>query len=314
MKRIAATLAASALALAASACSSSDDSGGGDALRVTTIGLCNEQIAWGIDQKMFGDQKIELVPVQSGAAALASLQAGEADIAFVNSLTSFTAINKGQKVKIISDTGLSTKGANGLVVKKGGDVKSVKDLQGKTIATNILGGLGQVMTDYWIQKETGQKSTAKWTQLPFDQLLPAVTNGKIAAAQVAAAQVVQGEKDGSAVNLGNPFFATTGPVPTAFYLAGTDWIEKNKDKAETFTKGIEKASQSANDPKNDDKRFPVMAKYCKSTPEAVASEPEATFEGLLTMSAYDSLVSVLKKAGAITDKGLDGAVADFAVK
>lgn len=318
MKRLSLMIGAATLTLALAACGSDSpdsktDAGTSHKLRVTTIGLCNEQIVWGINQKMFGDLQIDLLPVQSGAAALAALTAGETDVAFVNSLTSFTAIDKGQPLKIIADTALSTEGANGVIVKADSGIKSVKDLQGKTVAVNGLKGLGQVMTDYWIAKESGEPSTAKWTQLPFDQLLPAVAGGKVAAAQVAASQVAEGQKDGTAVSLGNPFYVNTGPIPTAFYLATSDWVSKHQAEASAFAEGMQKASESANDASNDSSRFKVLADFCKSSVEDLQGQPESTYEGKVTMTAYDALVKVLAAQKAISgDHDLDAAVPDFA--
>ncbi len=317
MKRFAMVAGTATLALTMAACGSGSgsDAEGGDVktLRVTTIGLCNEQIVWGIDQKMFGDLKIELVPVQSGAAALAAMTAGETDVAFVNTMTSLTAIGKGEPVKIVADTALSTEGANGVIVSSKSGIKSVSELQGKTLATNGLGNIGQVMTDYWIAKETGEPSSAKWTQLPFDQLLPAVAGDKVAAAQVAASQVAEGEKAGTAVSLGNPFFVNTGPIPTAFYLAKSDWIDANQDTAKAFTEGMQKASESANDPANDDARYPVLAEFCKKGVDIIRAEPESDYEGKVTMKAFDSVVAVLTSQKAIpAEVDWTAAVADFA--
>ncbi|MFG1779527.1 ABC transporter substrate-binding protein [Micromonospora sp. NPDC049051] len=296
MKRFASVTLIATMALAVGACNS--DSSGSDGtnsgkLRVTTIGLCNEQIAWGIDQKMFDGLDVELVPVQSGAAALAALTAGETDVAFVNALTSFTAIGKGEPVQIVGNSALSTEQANGLIVNAKSGITSVRQLQGKTIAINGLNSIGHAMTNYWIEQEVGEKSTAKFTQLPFDQLLPAVVGNRVEAAQVTASQVSEGQKAGTTVSLGNPFFVRTGPIPTAFYLAKSEWVQKNPDTAKRFADGMQKASESANDPANDDKRFPVLAKFCKKPVDIIKQEPESDYEGKVSMDPYRALVKVL---------------------
>lgn len=319
MKRFASATLVAAMALTVGACGSDDDSGSAGntsgKLRVTTIGLCNEQIAWGIDQKMFDGLDIELVPVQSGAAALAALTAGETDIAFVNALTSFAAIGKGDPVKIVGNSALSTEHANGLIVHADSGITSVKQLQGKTIAINGLNSIGHAMTNYWIEQEVGEPSTAKFTQLPFDQLLPAVVGKRVEAAQVTASQVSEGEKAGTAKSLGNPFFVNTGPIPTAFYLAKSDWVEKNGDTAKAFADGLQKAAESANDPANDEKRFPVLAEFCKKTVDIIREEPESDYEGKISMEPYQALVKVLVDQKQIPgDVKWDEVVPDFARK
>lgn len=321
-RMLGAASAAVILSALAAGCGSSSDSdsdkasadSGPTTLRVTTIGLCNEAIVWGMDQGVFKDAglNIKLVTVQSGAAGIAALQSGDADVAFVNTLSAMQAIQGGVDMKVVSGSGLSTEGANAVVVAKDSSIESAKDLQGKKIAINQLGGLGQIVTQSWIARDAGSKSTAEFVTLPFADQVPAVAKGTVDAAQVTATQAQAGEKDGTTKSLGNPFFDGVGPIDTAVYLANADYVSKHEKALTSFADAMTTAADSANDEANDTPRFAAMAKYCKSTPEALAETPEPVYEGKLDMSAFGAIVDLLKDEKQISDLDVDKLVPSFA--
>jgi NitT/TauT family transport system substrate-binding protein len=283
-------------------------------LRVTTLGLCNEAIVWGLDQGVFADHGIDvqLVTVQSGAAGIAALQSGDTDVAFVNTLSAMQAVEEGVEMRVVSGSGLSTEGSNAVIVGAQSPVTSAKDLQGQTIAINQLGGLGQIVTQAWIAADAGAPSAAEFVTLPFADQVPAVANGTVAAAQVTATQVLAGVEAGTVKSLGNPFFDGIGPIDTAVYLADTGFTDANTQTMTDFADAMTEVANSANDTENDADRFPVMAASCKSTPEVLASTPEPLYEGRLDMSAFDAVLAVLTEQGQVTDIDVDALVPDFA--
>lgn len=320
-RRTVALAGAAVLTLSLAACSGDDgdaalasDESGTTTVRVTTLGLCNEAIAWGIDQDIFADHgvDIELVTVQSGAAGIAALQAGETDVAFVNSLSALQAVDQGVPLRVVSGSGLSTEGANGVVVAADSDVESAADLQGTQIAINQLGGLGQVVTEAWIARDAGAPSTAEFVTLPFADQVPAVANGSVDAAQVTATQVQAGVEDGSVRSLGNPFYDGIGPIETALYMSTADVVDASEDALADFAEAMTVAAESANDEANDTERFEAMAEFCESDPEALAATPEPDYQGRLDMEQFEVLVSILEDQGQVGDVDVDELVPDFA--
>jgi NitT/TauT family transport system substrate-binding protein len=304
-----------------SACSSGSEgteldssSDGMKTVRVTSLGLCNEAIVWGIDQGIFAKHNVnvELVKVQSGAAGIAALQSGDTDVAFVNTLSAMQAVEEGVPMKVVSGSGLSTEGANAVVVGADSPIASPKDLQGKKIGINQLGGLGQIVTQAWIEKDAGSKSSAEFVTLPFADQVPAVQNGTVAAAQVTATQARAGEQSGATKSLGNPFFDVAGPLDTAVYLGNEEFVDANTETMTDFAEAMTETADSANDEANDAKRFPVMAASCKSTAEDLAATPEPVYEGQLDMDALNAVVTLLKDQDQISDVDVNSLVPEFA--
>lgn len=286
-----------------------------DRLRVSSIALCNEALPWGIDQGIFEEHglEIEVITVQSGAAGVAGMQAGDIDVGFVNSLSVFQAVDEGVDLEVVANSGLSTEDANGVIVAAGGDYESPGDLQGATIAINQLGGLGQVLTEAWIAADAGEDSTAEFVTLPFADQVPAVESGNVDAAQVTASQVAQGEASGSTISLGNPFFDGVGAIPTALYVSTADFVEDNSDVLSRFAEAMTETAESANDDANDEARFAVLEEFCKTPAAEIAETAEPDYEGRMSMDSYESLVGVLQEGGHIDgDRDWTEIVPDFA--
>ncbi|OFV73852.1 ABC transporter substrate-binding protein [Rhodococcus erythropolis] len=315
---VGAVIAASAMITACSSGSENTeldaDSDGLKAVRVTTLGLCNEAIVWGIDQGIFADHglNIELVNVQSGAAGIAAMQSGDTDVAFVNTLSAMQAVQEGVPMQVVSGSGLSTAEANAVVVAADSPINSPKGLQGQKIGINQLGGLGQVVTQAWIEQDAGSEATAEFVTLPFADQIQAVQNGTVAAAQVTAIQARSGEESGATRSLGNPFFEVAGPLDTAVYLGNADFVAANTEVMTDFAEAMTATADSANDPANDAARFPVMAASCKSTPEVVAATPEPVYEGQLDMDALNAVVALLEAQDQISDVDVNTLVPEFA--
>lgn len=283
-------------------------------LRVSTLGLCDESISWGISEGIFADHgiEVELTTVQSGAAGIAAIQAGEVDVAYANPLTSLQAIAEGVSLKIVSGTGLSTEDSNEVVVTTDSEFTEAADLQGQTIALNALGGLAQIVTEAWIADAVDGESTAQFVAIPFADQVTSVVGGSVPAAEVAASQAVSAHADGTVRTLGNPFFDGIGEIPTAFYVADGDFEEANAETLAAFAEAMTDTATSANDTANDTARDEVRAAACMSTVEALEGSAEPKYEGQLDMGNFDTLVTLLTESEAISEIDVDTIVPSYA--
>jgi NitT/TauT family transport system substrate-binding protein len=313
-----ALIIASGLALAGCAADTPEPAATSEAglttLRVSTLGLCDESISWGISEGIFADHgiEVELTTVQSGAAGIAAIQAGEVDVAYANPLTSLQAIAEGVALKIVSGTGLSTEDSNEVVVATDSEFEQATDLQGQTIALNALGGLAQIVTDAWIADAVGGDSTAQYVAIPFADQVSSVVGGSVPAAEVAASQSVSAQAEGTVRSLGNPFFDGIGEIPTAFYVADGAFEEANADTLASFAEAMTDTAESANDTANDEARDAVRAESCMSTVEALEGSAEPKYEGQLDMDNFDTLVTLLTDSEAIAEIDVDSIVPSYA--
>ncbi|CAM3559696.1 ABC transporter substrate-binding protein [Occultella aeris] len=304
---------AGGLALILASCSGgaagteSETDGGADStssgpvtVRVSTLGFCDDPIVWGIDQGIFAEHgiEVELTTVQSGAAGVSALQAGEIDIAYANPLTSLQAIDTGIDLQILSGSSLSNETSNEVIVLADSDIQGAADLDGTTIALNALGGLAEILTAAWVATE-GDGAAVEFVAVPFADQVTSVENGTVASAEIGASQGAAAHEAGTIRSLGNPFFDGVGEIPTSFYVAPTEWTEANPDAAVSFAEAMTEVAASANDDANDEARFAVTAQACGSTAEDLAASAEPTYAGRLTVEQFETLTGLLADAEVI---------------
>jgi len=337
-RRWGALAAVTSLALVLSACgggsSSSDDvaaddgaspgAAGTDAaptkLRVTTLPLCEEIGLYTQDGGFFEEHGIEaeFVKAAGGNAGVATLQAGAADVAFITATAVIGAMQAGVDLTIISGAVRTSEGSNGVIVKEDSEIQGPEDLAGEKVGVLELAGSGATSISNWVKDATNGKGEPQFVQFPFPELVPAVLNGTVAAAQVTASEIFALEKDGTGRSIGNPGYEVAGgSTPTGMYVVATDYLKKNEETLKGFVAAMQEAADQANDPA-DTEHFDVLSKYCKKPAADLAQIPaenRSVFEGYVDREAFDRLVTVLRKVGSVKD-GFEPAdhVADFAWK
>ena len=319
-RSIEAAAVAATLALVAG-CSSDGDTASTNGegltnLSVTSVGLCNELSQYAKEKGVFAKHglNVELLPVQSGSAGIAAMQAGEVDVVFSSPQSVLSAADASIPIKIVANSGLTTEDSQALVVGTDSPINSAADLQGKTVAVNDLNGTIVLLTNEWVERAAGAKSTVKFVALPFPDIAPAAVNGSVDAGAVAAADLVPLEKAATGRSIGNPTFDGVGATPNAIYVAQQSFIEANQPALESFTAAIQEASDMANDEANDTERFEIQSRFCKKDAASIAATPDIEYAGYLDIDAFNNMVGILERGGVIApDTDTDAIVADFAV-
>ena len=182
MKRTLSVLAGSAaLALALTACSNGSNDGAASksdsGLDIVKVGLFPSSAVGafqiGIDQGFFAEQgiEIELVMGQSSAAQLPAVNSGSLDFILASPTTPLVASSKGLDVPIVSGYAKNRPGTLGdsvaVLVGSGSDIKSAKDLEGKRVAINALGSIGEIGIKEAVAKDGGDPESITFVQLGF---------------------------------------------------------------------------------------------------------------------------------------------------
>lgn len=305
--RAAAGTSALGLAAVLTACGSSTPAptaAGSDGLvplRVTSLALCNEVTQYGVDAGIFAKHglAVELIKTNGGAAGLAAVQSGSADVAFVNPVTTLKAAESGVPISVLTGSALTTEESNAVIAGNDKGINGPADLQGKTVAVNELGGTGQFLTTKWIEAAVGAPVTAKFVALPFAELVTAVENGQVDAAQVSSAQVAQISKDGKGKSIGNPIFDGVGPTPGAVYVSMTEFAEANPEAVTDFVAAMDEIAAVSNDPAQDTPRYESLSRYCKTPAADLPAIAEPAYEGKLDMAAFQRMADIAFQGGLI---------------
>jgi NitT/TauT family transport system substrate-binding protein len=196
----------------------------------------------GINKGFYTDQglKPEMAPEQDTASSAASLMGGALDIAFVSTTSLLRAISNGLKLRALSPVEgvIDPKDPNpsvALLVTGTSPIKSLKDLNGKTVAVPTLNSGLHMETMSDVDKHGGDSKSVKFTQLPFSAQAAALTSGRVDAIACAEPYKTLLLKQGARA-IGYPDLDIMANSWVVAWCASDDYIAKNTDVVKRFIK------------------------------------------------------------------------------
>jgi NitT/TauT family transport system substrate-binding protein len=201
----------------------------------------------GVDQGFFKDEKLTIKPTlaEGGAAIVTGTVSGSFDIGFSNTTSLIIAQTKKIPVQILAQGVLGAqKPVRGqawdAVLVKDPQIKTAKDLEGKTIAVNTLQNVGPLTINRALEKHGADYKKVKYAEIPFPEANQALQSGRVDAAWVVEPFVAQGKGQGSRP-IFYPFEETAPSLTVATYFATKEYIEKNPDVVDRFTRAMNKS-------------------------------------------------------------------------
>lgn len=243
------------LTLVVSACGDSKSSASGGGLEKTTITVASLPLVdaaglhIAVKQKLFEQEglHVQIKPVAQSIQALPALKNGQVDvIAGANYVTFLQAFAQGAlKLRIVADGASEASRFMAALVMPNSPIKQPKDLEGKTIAVNILNNIQSLTFNEVLKANNVDPTKVKYRAVPFPQMGAALQKGQVDA-------VHTGEPFGSDIQrkLGARMILDGGgaPVtelPVSGYVTTQDFVEKYPKTAAAFQRAIQKAQQLA---------------------------------------------------------------------
>jgi NitT/TauT family transport system substrate-binding protein len=129
-----------------------------------------------------------------------------------------SAVSKGLPFTIIWPAGLYDARAPiaALLVKTGGPIKKAADLNGKTIAVGALNDIHSLATMAWMDKNGGDSTSVKFTEIPIAEIPIAIGQGRVVAGSVNEPVLSAALDDKQLSSLGANF---SGIAPRFMYTA-----------------------------------------------------------------------------------------------
>ncbi|XRQ09598.1 ABC transporter substrate-binding protein [Actinomadura welshii] len=284
--------------------------GGGDGgtseLKVTTLSLCNEiSVLWAQQKGIFEKNglKVELVKAGGGAAGLAAVQGGSANLAFTNPFSTMLAMKSGIDLRWVATAyGTPKEGetpSNAVLVKEDSPIENGKQLEGKTVAVNELGGINQIIVQQFVTDAGGDPTKVKFVALPFGELASAVASGKVDASQAPE----QYSNTPGVRSLGDPYMKVGKDKWLVFagYVGTAEFVDDNAESMKKFLASLKEANTAVNDPANQDEKFKIEAAHCGQDAEKLAEDPENPYFADVPMDAMKQMAQILVDQGQ-TDK------------
>ena len=181
--------------------------------------------------------KLEIEDIESSANVIALLAQGRLNmVAGGISAGYFNAIEKNLPISIVADR-VSTPIRHNLMIRPDlkDQIKSVKDLKGKVIASNGTGSVSTYEVGKMLEREGLTIADVEIKVIPFPQMSVAFTNKAIDAAIVIPPFVWAFEDQKIAVKFGEADdLIQPSPMTIAVIMVNTDWAKQNKDMLNNY--------------------------------------------------------------------------------
>jgi NitT/TauT family transport system substrate-binding protein len=306
-----------ACAAFATACGGDDGEGGGQTsggseaakpvtLKVGVIPIADvAPLYLGVKKGFFKAEKLTIEPqlAEGGAAIIPSVMSGDYQIGFSNTTSLIIAASKKLPVQIISQGvlgGTTQDDAwDAVVVPKGSDVKTAKDLEGKQVAVNTLNNIGPVTINNWMEKHGADYTKIKYVEVPFPEMGAALEAGR-----VDAAFTVEPAYSGAVAAGGTPLFSSyveTAPnLTVATYFASKQYIAQNKEVVERFKRAMQKSLEYA--AQNEVEVRSVVGEYTQIPREVTDKMHLPTWKADLNEPTIQQVADLAKKYGFIEEE------------
>jgi NitT/TauT family transport system substrate-binding protein len=246
-------------------------------------------------QGMFADAgvAINLQPTTNGAAGAAAVISGALDITNMNAASFVGAIQKNIPLVVVGFTEMYTSKTptTQLLVLKDSPLLAPRDISGKTIAVNAIGGLADIATRLWLQKNAVDPTSVSLVEMPFSVMPDALVSGRVQAIFVAEPALSRAKRGGARV-LSSAFDAISPQFLIGVCVSDRGWAEKNADALQRFAAAMHRASVWAN--AHHDQTAVIASQFFHEEVAQIREQTRATFPengdpALLLQPVFDAV-------------------------
>jgi NitT/TauT family transport system substrate-binding protein len=192
--------------------------------------------------------EVEISKFDSGAIAVPVLQSGRMDIVLSNTVATFQAIEQGLDAVVLAPGAIVRPAppdtTTALIVRKG-SIKSLKDLEGKRIAVNVINSSAWLHMVAALDKHGVDRTKVRFSEVPFPQMNDPLLNGQLdAIGQVEPfrSALMATEK---AEIVAWTYVETAPNSDITQYVALSSWVDKNRATAAKFVRALAKGAKFA---------------------------------------------------------------------
>ena len=267
-----------------------------------------------ITQGFFEEEglKIELIDGKGADKVMAALLSGEGDIGFMGPEASIYVYNQGRENYVINFAQLTQRDGSFLVGREKDDNFTFDKLRGKSIIGGRKGGMPLMTLEYVLKKhglEPGKDVEVR-TDIQFDVMAGAFVGGEgdyVTLFEPVAATL---EKEGRGYVVAS-IGVEGGYIPYTAYSATKEFIEKNPDIIQKFTKALYKGMVWVQEHSSEEIADAVMPQFPDTDKEVLIKLIERYRDQdswkpdlIITEEGFNHLMDIMELAGEL-DKRAD---------
>jgi NitT/TauT family transport system substrate-binding protein len=265
-------------------------------------------VLWAAENGIFSKNgiSVEVVTLNNGPAITSALMNGVIDVGFAATTAVITAKDSNQTVRLFAPSEIESNDQPSvwIVASEASNIKSMRDLAGKTLAVNAVGGQCEVLMMAHMAAAGMPKGSIKTIILPFPQIFAAVQLKNADAGCVIEPFYSMMTKDSKFA--GKPVVTGTFPnlansARTLFdgYFAREDWLDKNPIAAKKFAATVVEANRKLAEDKT--LTASLIQKHLKVSPDIAGTiVPHfQTDTPVISNSEVEPSVDLMRKLGLV---------------
>src|SRR5215470_10708799 len=192
--------------------------------------------------------EVESSKFDSAAIAVPVLQSGRLDIVLSSTVSTFQAIEQGLDAVVLAPGAIvrtAPPDTTTAVLVPKGSIKSLKDLEGKRVAVNVINSTAWLHAVALLEKHGVDRGKVRFSEVPFPQMNDPLLNGQLdAIAQVEPFRSAL-MATGNAEIIGWPYVETAPNTDITQYISLMSWAQKNHVLAGKFVRAVIKGAEFA---------------------------------------------------------------------
>lgn len=221
---------------------------------------------------------IEKRLMAGGAEILPALIGGSLDLGATNVFSHILAKDSGFDLKAVAGITQQVRDApeQAVLVKQSSPIRSAKDLEGKTLAINLLNNIDHVMLQEWLELKGADPKAVTFVEVPYPQHGPALQQDRVHA--VAPPEpfktilIAQGARV-----VGYHYVEVSPRILQGYIVASQAWLQKNADVARRFAAAVAKGE--AYYKQNPKETRGIIAKVLRQDPALIEQITMSDFPG-----------------------------------
>ncbi|MFD1540737.1 ABC transporter substrate-binding protein [Nonomuraea guangzhouensis] len=284
-----------AVALTLTACGGNSDSAGSSAnskglektvIKVGALPIPDAVSLYIANAKGFFKEEgltVQPVVITGGAAAIPQVKSGALDISQTNYVSTFLAVSKGEKLKLVADMYQAGPNTFNIMVPKDSPIKTVADLKGKTVLVNNLRNVATLAVTTQLKVAGLTETDVKFAEKPFPQMGDALKSGQADACWITEPFITALQSAAGFRKLADTMTGETEDLPMAGWMATDGWAQKNPKTLAAFQRAVAKAQDLASSNRKEiEAMLPTYTKI------------DAKTASVITLGTYPSALSATR--------------------
>jgi NitT/TauT family transport system substrate-binding protein len=279
-------------------------SGRSAALQPISVGTIPSDVSgvvvYGVERGAFARAGLDvtLTTLTSGPVVANAVAGGSLDIGAANVGSLCVARSRGVPFKIIVPAGIADDAATGdvLCVPKDSPIKTVSDLNGKTVGIVALKTMQHAAALALIDKRGGDSKSVKFIEVPFPEMGAALDTHRIDAAL--PTEPFATPLRARTRSLGGQWEAMRMPFPIFGFFATESWLAAHADAAIAFANTIRQTATWANAHRKE--TASMLAKFTHLDPQTAETMGRSTYGTSLDVAMIQPIIDIQLKYGMMS--------------